>query len=96
MCAPQVTAAQEVVSHSEWETTSCALFTAPLYQQLELLPLCLSMTIPLLMEGVSDNEGTDNEYEWPSAALDHGQAMQVAIEHHKERQRCVEEWVTAV
>ena len=41
------------------------------------------------MEGDSDDEGTDSEYEWPSAALEHGQAMQMAIEHHEGRQRFV-------
>ncbi|KAF8497552.1 hypothetical protein F5888DRAFT_1613509 [Russula emetica] len=50
--------------------------------------------LPLRMKGDSD-EGTDSEYEWPSAALDRGRAMKVAIEHHQENQRLVEDWVTA-
>jgi hypothetical protein len=50
--------------------------------------------LPLAMEGDSDDEGTDSEYEWPSAALDRGRAMQMAIEHCEERQRFVSEWVT--
>ena len=46
------------------------------------------------MEGDSDDEGTDSEFEWPSAALDRGRAMRAAIEDHKERQRFVAEWAT--
>ncbi len=51
------------------------------------------------MEGDSDNElneGTDSEFEWPTAALDRGRAMQMAIEDREERQRSVAEWVTTV
>jgi hypothetical protein len=46
------------------------------------------------MEGDSDNEGTDSGHDWPSAPFDYGQAMQMEIEHHEERQRSVAEWVT--
>ena len=46
------------------------------------------------MEGDSDDEGTDSEFEWPWAALDRGRAMRASIEDHEERQRFVEEWVT--
>jgi hypothetical protein len=49
--------------------------------------------LPLAMEGDSDDEGTDSEYEWPSAVLDRGRAMQTAIERREERQRFVAEWV---
>ena len=52
--------------------------------------------LPLAMEGDSDDEGTDSGYEWPSAALDHGRAMQMAIEHREERQKFVAEWVIRV
>jgi hypothetical protein len=45
------------------------------------------------MEGDSDDEGTDSQYEWPSAALDRGRAMQMAIECREERQRFIAEWV---
>ncbi len=48
------------------------------------------------MEGDSDDEGTDSEYEWPSAALDRRRAMQVAIKHHEEHQRSIVEWISAV
>jgi len=51
---------------------------------------------PLQMEGDSDDEGTDSDFEWPSAALDRGRAMQVAVKECEERQRLVEEWVTSV
>ena len=46
------------------------------------------------MEGDSDDEGTDSEHEWPSAALDRGRAVQMAVEGHEERQKLVGEWVT--
>ena len=52
--------------------------------------------LPLQMEGDSDDEGTDSEFEWPSATLDRGQAMQAAIEDHEEHRRFVEEWVNTV
>jgi hypothetical protein len=50
------------------------------------------------MEGDSDDEdeGTDSEYQWPSAMFDRGRAMQTDIEEHEERQRLVAEWITAV
>jgi hypothetical protein len=48
------------------------------------------------MEGDSEDEGTDSECEWPSAALDRGRAMQMAIEHREERTRVVAEWVHGV
>jgi hypothetical protein len=46
------------------------------------------------MEGSSDDEGTDSEFEWPLAALDRGRAMRASIEDHEERQRFAEEWIT--
>lgn len=48
------------------------------------------------MEGVSDDEDTDSDYEWPSAVLDRGRAVQMAIEHREGRERDVAEWVSAV
>lgn len=48
------------------------------------------------MEGDSGDEGTNSEYEWPSAALDRGRALQVATKDHEERQNIVEDWVTTV
>ena len=49
--------------------------------------------LPLRMEGDSDDEDTDSEYEWPSATLDHGREAQIAIEDHEEHQRFVAEWL---
>jgi hypothetical protein len=46
------------------------------------------------MEGDSDDEGTDSEFEWPSAAVDRGRAIRAAIEDHEERERFVEQWAT--
>jgi len=48
------------------------------------------------MEGDSDDEGTDSELEWPSAALDRGRYVQATIEHHEERQRFVADWMKTV
>jgi hypothetical protein len=63
------------------------------YKNLQNIEYC---ELPLRMEGDSDDEGTDSEYEWPSAILDRGRAMQTDIEEHEERQRLVAEWTTAV
>ncbi|KAK2460134.1 hypothetical protein APHAL10511_007813 [Amanita phalloides] len=51
--------------------------------------------LPLRMEGDSDDEGTDSEFEWPSAVLDRGRAMRAEIERLEEHQKFVENWVTA-
>ena len=48
------------------------------------------------MEGDSDDEGTDSEFEWPSVVFDLGRAMQATIKDHEERQRFIGEWVTTV
>jgi hypothetical protein len=45
------------------------------------------------MEGDSDDEGTDSDFDWPSAAFDRGRAMQMSIEDREERQRSVAEWL---
>ena len=52
--------------------------------------------LPLRMEGDSDDEGTDSDFQWPSAALDRGRAMQMEFEEHEERQRGVAEWVAGL
>jgi len=46
------------------------------------------------MDGDSDDEGTDSDFEWPSAALDRGRAMEAVIKDHEGRQRHVADWVT--
>jgi hypothetical protein len=48
------------------------------------------------MEGDSDEEGTDSEFEWPSAIFDRGRAMQGEIEDLEERRKVVANWVTEV
>ena len=54
--------------------------------------------LSLKMEGDSgsEDEGTDSECEWPSAALDRGRATQMVIEDREARKRVVAEWVTGV
>jgi hypothetical protein len=51
--------------------------------------------LPLKIEGDSDDEGNDDDDERPSAALDHGKAMEKEIEQYGERQRFVAEWATS-
>jgi hypothetical protein len=46
------------------------------------------------MEGDSNDEGTDSEFEGPSAALDRGRAMRVAIT--KSARDLFTEWVTVM
>ena len=50
------------------------------------------------MEGDSEDEdeGTDSECEWPSATLDRGRAMQMAVEDREVLKRVAAEWVTGV
>jgi hypothetical protein len=48
------------------------------------------------MEGDFDDEDTDSEHEWPSAAFDRGRAVEAETKQHEERQRFVGEWVTAL
>ena len=48
------------------------------------------------MEGDSDDEDTDGEHDWPSAALDYGRAIQARIGDFEEHQRAVAEWVTTL
>jgi len=48
------------------------------------------------MEGDSEDEGTDSECEWPSATLDRGRAMQIAVEDREVLKSVVAEWVTGV
>jgi len=50
------------------------------------------MELRLRMEGDSDDEGTDSEFEWPSAVFDRGRHMQAMVEHENERQRFVADW----
>jgi len=54
------------------------------------------MELPFRTEGDSDDEGTDSELEWPSAALDRGRYVQATIEQHEEQQRFVVDWITTV
>jgi len=51
--------------------------------------------LPLEMDSDYD-ERTDSGHVWPSAALDRGRAMQMAIERRVERRRAVTEWVAAL
>jgi hypothetical protein len=77
-----------------WHYLQCVIrkFAHSDYKSLQNIA---SYELPLRMEGDSDDEGTDSDYEWPSAVLDRGRAMQTAIEDGEERQRSVAEWVAA-
>jgi len=78
-----------------WHYLQCVIrkFAHSDYRSLQNIHYCM---LPLRMEGDSDDEGTDSdsEHEWPSAALDRGRAVQMAIEDHEEHRRLVGEWVT--
>ncbi|KAI9447233.1 hypothetical protein F5148DRAFT_1252153 [Russula earlei] len=50
---------------------------------------------PMRMEGDSDDEGNDSNFDWPSADLDRGRAMQGAVEQQNDLQRSVAEWIIA-
>jgi hypothetical protein len=78
-----------------WHYLQCVIrkFAHSDYENLQNIYYC---ELPLRMEGDSDDEGTDSEYEWPSAALDRGRAMEAEDKQHEERQRLVGEWVTAL
>ncbi|KAJ7510286.1 hypothetical protein B0H11DRAFT_1958305 [Mycena galericulata] len=46
--------------------------------------------LPVPLEGDSDDEGTDSEAEWPTAALDRGRALRNKQEHDR---RIVADWI---
>jgi len=48
------------------------------------------------MEGDSDDEGTDSDAEWPSAALDRGRAVQASIENNEIRHKFIADWIAMV
>ncbi|KAF8965637.1 hypothetical protein BDZ97DRAFT_1904020 [Flammula alnicola] len=52
--------------------------------------------LPLRMEGDSDDDGTDSDAEWPSAALDRGRAVQASIEDNEHRHRVITDWIGTV
>lgn len=78
-----------------WHYLQCVIkkFAHSDYKSLQNIRYC---ELPLRMEGDSDDEDTDGEHDWPSAALDCGRAMQAEIEQDEERQRSVAGWVAAV
>ncbi|KAI0280829.1 hypothetical protein BGY98DRAFT_962099 [Russula aff. rugulosa BPL654] len=63
------------------------------YKNLQNISYC---ELSLKMEGDSEDEGTDSECEWPSATLDRGRAMQIAVEDREVLKSVVAEWVTGV
>lgn len=44
----------------------------------------------------SDDEGTDSDAEWPSAALDRGRAVQASIENNEIRHKFIADWIAMV
>jgi len=67
-----------------WHYLQCVIrkFAHSDYENLPNIYYC---ELPLRMEGDSDDEGTDGEYEWPSAALDRGRAMEAETKQHEEK-----------
>jgi hypothetical protein len=78
-----------------WHYLQCVLrkFAHSEYKNLQNISY---YELPLRMEGDSEDEGTDSECEWPSAALECGRAMQMAVEDCEARKRVVAELVTGV
>ncbi|KAJ7132206.1 hypothetical protein C8R44DRAFT_612100 [Mycena epipterygia] len=60
------------------------------------LPNIKYSELPLRMEGDSDDDGTDSEAEWPSAALDRGRAVQASIEANEHRHKDIADWIKTV
>ena len=48
------------------------------------------------MEGDSDDDGTDSEFEWPSMAFDLGRVVENSLEEREERHRAVAKWISTV
>ena len=51
--------------------------------------------LPLPMEGDSDDDGTDNEAQWPSKLLDLGRNVEHSIKDRAERHQAVEKWISS-
>ena len=53
--------------------------------------------LPLRMEGDSDedsdDDGTDSNPEWPSAALNRGRSVQASIENNGIRHKVIADWI---
>ena len=49
--------------------------------------------MPFRMEGDSDDDGTDDEVQWPSMALDLGRSVEQSMKEHAESRRAVENWI---
>ena len=85
-----------------WHYLQCVIqkFAHSDYKKLKNIFYC---ELPLRMEEDAYGEDTydedtddEDEPEWPTVALDHGRAMQMAIEDRKASERAVAEWVTEV
>ncbi|KAJ7280382.1 hypothetical protein C8J57DRAFT_1058369 [Mycena rebaudengoi] len=75
-----------------WHYLQCVIkrFAHCDYKQLENIAY---PELPLRMKGDSDDEGTDDEAEWPSKVLDCGRALQAEEEQSEQRERFVADWV---
>ncbi|KAJ7669630.1 hypothetical protein B0H14DRAFT_3072377 [Mycena olivaceomarginata] len=60
------------------------------------LPNIRYSELPFRMEGDSDDDGTDSEAEWPSAALDRGRAVQASFEEKEHLHSVIADWITTV
>ncbi|KAJ7875310.1 hypothetical protein B0H14DRAFT_2343285, partial [Mycena olivaceomarginata] len=52
--------------------------------------------LPFRVYGDSDDEGTDSEGDWPSAALDRARALKATLEDETQRHSAVADWVESV
>jgi hypothetical protein len=52
--------------------------------------------LPFRVYGDSDDEGTDSEADWPSAAFDRARALKATLEDDAERHSAVADWVESL
>ncbi|KAJ7132948.1 hypothetical protein C8R46DRAFT_1326449 [Mycena filopes] len=80
-----------------WHYLQCVLHKFK-HSDYDALPDIRYPELPFRACGDSDDEGTDSEADWPSAALDRGRAWQAILEEDAERQSAsmVASWVQSV
>ena len=75
-----------------WHYLQCVIRRFGHHQYTDLPNINL-FEMPFRMEGDSDDDGTDNEVQWPSMALDLGRSVEQSMKEHAESHRAVENWI---
>ncbi|KAJ7709996.1 hypothetical protein B0H17DRAFT_915859 [Mycena rosella] len=78
-----------------WHYLQCVLKKFG-HDEYKSLPNISYSELPLPMDGDSDDDGTDSEADWPSAALDRGRAAQANMIKADEHLHSVANWVATV